>query len=110
MRSFSRIAFLSGFLTSLALVQTVFAAPRIAPTVITVEGMHCSMCAKKISGNLATVAGVETVSAQVEAGRMIVVSKAQQIPAPRALWDAVEKAGYRPVKLEGPSGTFTAKP
>lgn len=110
MRWLSKIVLISGFVAALAMVQAAFAAPRVAATVITVEGMHCSMCAKKISGKLATVAGVETVSAQVEAGRMIVVPKAQLTPAPRALWEAVEKAGYRPVKLEGPSGAFTAKP
>jgi hypothetical protein len=31
-------------------------------------------------------------------------------PSPLALWEAVEKAGFNPIKLIGPAGIFEAKP
>ena len=40
----------------------------------------------------------------------IVVPKGDATLSPLQLWEAVEKAGKVPVKLEGPSGTFTSKP
>src|SRR5262249_43948091 len=40
----------------------------------------------------------------------VVMPKPGQAVSPRALWEAVEKAGKTPTKLEGPSGTFTARP
>jgi Cu+-exporting ATPase len=81
-----------------------------SPTTITVEGMHCMGCAKKMAARLYEVPGVAGVQANVSASTLTVASKPAQAPSPRALWDAVERAGYQPVKLEGPGGTFTAKP
>lgn len=86
---------------------------RAAPpttTKITVEGMHCMGCAKKIANKLYEVTGVAKVQADVPASAVIVGPQAQRAPSPKALWEAVERAGYRPTRLEGPSGTFTAKP
>ena len=40
----------------------------------------------------------------------IVVPKGDATLSPLELWEAIEKAGKVPVKLEGPSGTFTSKP
>jgi Cu+-exporting ATPase len=39
-----------------------------------------------------------------------VTPKPKAVLSPKALWEAVEKAKKTPAKLEGPSGTFTAKP
>ncbi len=50
------------------------------------------------------------VQANVEAKTATVTRKPQTALSPRALWEAVEKAGKQPMKLEGPNGTFTAKP
>lgn len=81
-----------------------------APTTITVPNMHCLGCAKKMANQLYQVPGVAQVQASVETTSLIVTPKAQQTPSPRGLWEAVEKAGYRPSRLEGPGGTFTQKP
>ncbi len=96
-------------LAVLALAQAVVAADP-APTTIAVPGMHCPSCAKKVVARLSEVPGVATVRANVPAATLTVGPKAGQAPSPRALWEAVERAGYKPTKLEGAAGTFTAKP
>ncbi len=80
------------------------------PTTITVEGMHCVVCASKVSSNLQSVAGVQKAQVDAEKAVAVVTAKSSAVPSPRALWEAVEKAGYKPTKLVGPAGTFTAKP
>jgi Cu+-exporting ATPase len=72
--------------------------------------MHCLSCAKKMTAKLNEVPGVAAVQADVPASRLTVGAKPQQTPSPRALWEAIERAGYHSAKLEGPAGTFTAKP
>lgn len=96
-------------LAVLALSAQVRAADPAA-TAITVENMHCMGCARKIADRLHAVPGVASVSADVKASRLTVAPKAGEQPSPRALWEAVEKAGYKPTRLEAPAGTFTAKP
>lgn len=79
-------------------------------TTISVQGMHCAGCASKVAGNLQAVAGVTKAEVDATKAVAIVVPKSNAAPSPRALWEAVEKAGYKPTKLVGPAGTFTAKP
>ena len=81
-----------------------------ATTAITVEKMHCMSCAQKMAEELYAVSGVASVSADVKSKRLTVSPKAGGRLSPRALWDAVEKAGYKPTRLEGPAGKFAAKP
>lgn len=86
---------------------------RAAPpalTAITIPEMHCQGCAKKVAAQLYQVPGVAAVQADVQAKKLLVTPKEQALVSPRALWEAVEKAGKQPTRLEGPSGTFTAKP
>jgi copper chaperone CopZ len=101
---------LAAALALLALDQGLRAQAPALATTITVEGMHCPSCAKNIADRLYQVPGVAAVQADVAASRLAVGPKAGQAPSPRALWEAVEQAGYRPVRLEGPAGTFTARP
>ena len=79
-------------------------------TVITVEGMHCPMCAKKIVAKMKTIKGVADVQADVEQQVVAVAPVNRQTPSPRAMWEAVEGAGFKPVKLVSLDGTFTTKP
>lgn len=103
-------------LLSLAALAMVAALNRSSPaaetraTVLTVKGMHCAGCAKKIAGKLKSVRGVEEVAADVPKSFFVVTPAEDESPSPKALWEAVEKAGYTAVKLEGPSGTFNKKP
>ena len=79
-------------------------------TTITVPEMDCASCAKKVGGKVAEVPGVAKVEYSVEARTLKVTPKAGATLSPKALWEAVEKGGKDPSKLEGPGGTFTKKP
>lgn len=106
-RTGSRMALVT--LAVLTLGNALWAADPM-PTTITVPDMHCMGCAKKMANKLDAVPGVAQVQANVELTTLTVTPKVQQAPSPRALWEAVEKAGYKPSKLEGPGGTFVKKP
>src|SRR5262245_23965082 len=96
-------------LGSLLLVESALAAnPK--PTSIAISDMHCTVCAKKISDRLKTVVGVQGVKTDVKAGTAVVTPHAAKSPSPKALWEAVERAGFKPTKLDGPAGSFSAKP
>jgi copper chaperone CopZ len=79
-------------------------------TTITIEGMHCVSCSKKLTKAFKAVPDVGAVSVDAETGLATISPKADVVPSPKALWEAVEKAGYKPVKLEGPGGTVDEKP
>jgi copper chaperone CopZ len=81
-----------------------------APTTISVQGMHCVVCASKVSSNLQAVVGVQKAEVDAEKAVAVVTAKPSAVLSPRALWEAVEKAGYKPTRLVGPSGTFVGKP
>jgi Cu+-exporting ATPase len=105
----------ASFVLSLAVALFAFAAAAGAAdsktvTTIDVKGMHCPSCAKKIVTGLQKIAGVQAAQTDVEQGTLSVTPKDKQAPSPRALWEAVEQAGYTPTKLQGPSGIFTSKP
>jgi Cu+-exporting ATPase len=101
----------AALVTAVVLAQgSALWAQNPALTTITVPDMHCMGCAKKMANQLYQVPGVAKVQASVEATTLTVTPKAQQAVSPRGLWEAIEKAGYRPSRLQGPSGTFTEKP
>lgn len=93
---------------ALASGQTLLAAS--PGTVIEVENMHCSNCARKIASKLYGVPGVVVVRTSVTANTATVTPQQQRQPSPKAMWEAVERAGFKPVKLQGPQGSFTSKP
>ena len=99
-------------LVSAALLMQLSVTHAAEPTMTTidVQGMHCAACASKITRNLEAVSGVRTAKVDADKALAVISSAADQAPSPRALWEAVEKAGYKPTRLAGPSGTFTAKP
>ena len=80
------------------------------PTKLTVPGLDCMSCAKKAGDKLYAVPGVGDVKVDIKAKLLIVTPKQGAAMSPRSLWEAVDKAGYEPAKLEGPAGNFTAKP
>jgi copper chaperone CopZ len=99
---------------ALAAVTTVGAPPaqaaNVVATTIRVKDMHCEGCAAKIRRGLFAVAGVVNVKTNVKTHSAVVMPQRSRQPSPRAMWEAVEKAGFEVVRLEGPSGTFTDKP
>ncbi len=96
-------------LAILALAATV-QATEPATTAITVAKMHCMSCARKMADELYAVPGVANVSTEVKSKRLTVTPKPGAQPSPRALWEAIEKAGYEPTRLESPAGKFAARP
>jgi copper chaperone len=63
--------------------------------VIPIAGMHCGMCAQRVTTALADVAGVKWVETSLDAKQAVVVfdhSKAK----PAALAKAIKAAGYEP--------------
>ena len=89
-------------------VTIAFAAEPI--TRIDVKGMHCVMCAKKISTKVQTMPGIASAVADSKTGVVTVTTKPNASVSPKSLWEVIEAAGYKPVRLAGPSGTFEAKP
>lgn len=77
---------------------------------VRVDNMHCADCAKKIARKLYTVPGVVRVKTNLQAHTATVTPEAGKHLSPRALWDAVEKSGFKPVLLEAPQGKFKARP
>ena len=80
-------------------------------TQLTVKGLHCDFCAAKLCKALKEIPGVADAKADVKAGLTIITpTPGKKLPSPKAQWEMVEKAGFTPVKLTGPLGTFTSKP
>lgn len=100
------VAAVAIFATSMA-----HAAQPNVTTTITVKGMHCQSCANKLVKKMNLVPGVAASQADAQKEIAIVTPKdTRRLPSPRAQWEAVEQAGYTPVRLAGPFGVFTAKP
>lgn len=106
-KSFVRIAF--GVVASLSFAGSL-AAAEAKSTVISIPGMHCDGCAKKVVTKVLEVGGVESASSSMETKTVKVTPNAGMSLSPKALWEAVEKAKKTPTKLVGPSGTFSSKP
>lgn len=81
-----------------------------AATKIAVDGMTCAGCAKTVGKAVSAVEGVESAVADVKTKTLTVTAKKGASPSPRAMWEAVEKAGYAPTRIEGAAGTFDKKP
>lgn len=95
----------------LATSTTVEAADQAKNTTIVVKGMHCQSCANKIIAALQKVPGVAAANADAKRGLAAAAPVApQQLPSPRAQWEAIEKAGFTPIALYGPFGVFKQKP
>ena len=77
---------------------------------IEVRDMCCDGCAKKIAARLYAVRGVKEVRCDMDKKTLFVAPQQNAVLSPRAMWEAVEKAKDYPIRLAGPSGTFTEKP
>ncbi len=79
-------------------------------TTITLKVLSCEGCAKRVREKLTAVSGVSEVKTDLKTKFATIISKRDATLSPKALWEAVEKAGKTPLKLIGPDGTFTSKP
>lgn len=79
-------------------------------TTISVEKMCCQGCAQKIASQLYVVKGVKEVRVNIEKKLVFVIPQQRKVVSPRSMWDAVVNGQDIPLRLAGPSGTFTTKP
>lgn len=107
MFSRSAILFLTGLYSLGALSATAEAAPP-HETVVTF-GEMCGGCVKRIEARLTKMPEIAGVKCDVAAKSATVTPAASGVSA-RVLWEALEEIGKTPVKMVGPSGTFTTKP
>lgn len=110
MSHFHRRTFLTASLGAVAAATALQAASPVTYTTIYVQDMHCADCAKTIAKKLYAVPGVVEVRADVPKNIAYVVPGKEKKLSSKALWDAVVSAGFVPVKMTGPEGTFTKPP
>jgi copper chaperone CopZ len=65
---------------------------------IRVEGMHCAGCAMTVDGALEDLPGVESASTSYAKQVVDIVYDETEVNE-KALFDAVTKAGYKPVPV-----------
>lgn len=90
--------------------QESLAAKRQVFTAVFVTDMHCATCAKKIASRLYAVPGVVSVKTDIKKNLALVYPQANRQTSPKALWEAVQKAKFKPVKIVSPQRTYTKKP
>lgn len=110
MSQLHRRTFLAAVLITVTSATAVHAGSPITYTTIYVNNMHCAECAKTIAKKLYAVPGVVEVRADVNKNIAYVVPGKEKKLDPKQLWNAVVSAGFAPVKMEGPGGTFTSAP
>jgi Cu+-exporting ATPase len=98
------------FAALLLITTAARAETKVAYTTIHVHNMHCDDCAKQIARKLYALPGVVEVRADVPKNIAYVVPQKDKTLAPRAMWEAVEAAGFAVARLDGPQGSFTTKP
>jgi periplasmic mercuric ion binding protein len=103
----SAILVLAGLISLGALSTTAEAAPP-QDTVVTF-GEMCGGCVKRINARLTTMPEIADVKCDVATKSATVTPGASGV-SPRILWEALEEIGKKPVKMVGPTGTFTTKP
>lgn len=57
-----------------------------------VTGMTCEHCENRVAGEVASIPGVESATADATTGRLVVTAASE--PAPQAIREAVDEAGY----------------
>jgi copper chaperone len=79
-------------------------------TVVYVDGMTCAGCAASVTKALREIDGVADASADPKQGLVTVVPKTGASVSLKAVWEAVDHAGFTPIKIAGPNGVVTERP
>ncbi len=74
------------------------------------QGDALRVLRNKVTKKLQAVPNVKSASVDPEKGSAVVVTADGKELSPKAVWEAVEGAGYQPTELKGPAGTFKTKP
>ena len=110
MNMFAKILFSAVAVVGLTSFVDAQSPTPTATTIVSVPEMHCPSCAKKMTAEILKVQGVGQVAANIEGKTMVITARVGATPSPRQIWEAVERSGYQPARLTGPSGDFKAKP
>ena len=81
-----------------------------APQTTVVVGEMCGGCVKRITSKLQQLDNVGAITCDVKQKSTTITPKPGHSLSPRIVWEAFESIGKSPVRLSGPSGTFTSKP
>lgn len=76
--------------------------------VFNVEGMHCANCARAIERALGALDGVYRVSVNAATNRASVDWNPRQLTLSK-VFDAVRKAGFKPIPIEGEEAAAAEK-
>ncbi len=76
--------------------------PDTTKLLLSIEGMNCDGCAKKITAALQAVPGVQSATVNL-AEKSAAVSLASPPPAPRDLMSAIKSAGFAPTGFSRPA-------
>lgn len=104
-----RFFLLAAIALSSMLSATAWGGPPEGATLVSVKSL-CPVCGKKIVQKLEQLPQTQSASINVDQRIVQVVAKPGHTLSPRQIWEIVEKGGEQPVRLQGPSGTFTTKP
>ena len=77
---------------------------------IQVTNIHCKFCARRIDKSLSAVSGVGDVRIDIGKNVIYVIPAQRQAPSAKAMWQAVETAGFKLVSLSTPRGVYREKP
>lgn len=105
-----RLLVSAAMLLAVGLVSVTRAADAKKTTTVINTKKMCAFCSKKIVSKFRKIDGVDDARADVKTKTFTVVPKAGRTLSPRTLWETVEQGGEQPVRLAGPSGSFTKKP
>lgn len=96
-------------LTMLAAGVQAQADSQPAPTVVTV-GEMCGGCVKTITKQFNGFKGVAEVTCDIPSKTVTFRPAGGQKLSPLVIWTEMDEICKTPLKLSGPSGTFTSKP
>ena len=68
-------------------------------TTITVKGMHCGGCAKKVAAKLKAVPGVDNVNVDASTSQASLTPQGNKVPSPRACGKRSRRLAMRRSKL-----------
>lgn len=77
-------------------------------TLVFFEDLHCSACAKKVTGRLFKLKGVVRVRTSVKLDVAVITPQSKKPFDAELAWKTLQKAGYQPTRLDGPAGVYLA--
>ncbi len=74
-----------------------------------IEGMACPFCTYNVEKKIREIAGVRTVSTNLNTGIARVIFNEDARPDAKALWDKVVRSGFTPKKITTAKGFYSGE-